>query len=390
MRGMFWLVLVTILTLACRPVPAAKMDASRVFQATVGLMDTSRFIAIRSAYAASDGTVWIVWEDWGFGTAREPTWHVQRFSGAGARLGKDVSLFPRSGMVNLTAVFPVGTAPDGSLVVDFEPRSPDGEGRKRLAKISPSGSSEISDVLPPHFLGQPFVDRDGIAHLVLAPLSRVNYLQVDVSAKGLPVVRSLDYDQPSDGFASAPDYLKWGAGRRSMPGEIAFLSEQRGRLLVATPRHDSSGLLYSVYRIRTRTLALIDSGLVSLTRDVYRKWSGPVIPTTVIVPAGKSGYWIFSPTSDTPPSPTVIAYRLAPDLKVIRPTAVATDEAEPFAAAPADAVVSLWSSFTARDRWGNGAWVVPAKVQLNFIAFDGDGQLYAQTFNDSITSRVTK
>jgi hypothetical protein len=64
--------------------------------------------------------------------------------------------------------------------------------------------------------------------------------------------------------------------------------------------------------------------------------------------------------------------------------------AEPFVAVPRGAAVSAWSKFAFKERWENGAWVVPAKLKLSFIAFDGDGRLYTQTFEDSITSRVTK
>jgi hypothetical protein len=67
------------------------------------------------------------------------------------------------------------------------------------------------------------------------------------------------------------------------------------------------------------------------------------------------------------------------------------DTAGPFAAAPAGAVVSLRVNWhMSHDTWENGVWVVPNKLELSFIAFDGDGRLYTRTFEDSITSRVTK
>ncbi len=352
-------------------------------------MDTTRFNDIRSVYASSDGTVWVVWVDWGFGDARAPSWHAQRFSGSGARLSGDISLFPRQGMMDMTTVLPVGTTPDGSLVVDFERHMPHGE--KRLAKIGANGSVQVSDALPNHFPGTPFVDRGGLAHLVAPYLSQVSYAQVNLNARGLPVVRSLNYDQPFGGHASAPEYLRWSLGARGRPIEIAFFGEGTGRIVVATGKDNPVDSFCNLYRVATKTLALVDSGSINLRRDVYRTWSGPAIPRTMIGQAGKSGYWIFAPTLDTPPAPTVVAYRIAPDLKVIHPTVVATDAAGPFAAAPAGAVVSLRLNWhRANARWENGVWVVTSKLDISFFAFDGDGRLYTQTFEDSITSRVTK
>jgi hypothetical protein len=286
------------------------------------------------------------------------------------------------------SVLPIGTTGDGSLVVDVAPLA--SEDRRRLARISPGGATEATGVLPPHDLDKSFVDRDGIAHLVLAGYSEVDYMQVDMTVKGLPVVRRLDYDQSFDAYASAPGYLRWALRRRVKPNEFVFFGGEPGRLMVATPRQDSSGSFFRVYRVVSKTLALIDSGTVSLARDVYRTWSGPAIPRAALVPAGRSGYWLFARTTDTPPSPTVVAYRLGPDLKVIRPAAVEASLVQPFAAAPADAAVSVQCPFTRKERWEDSVWVVPVRLLLSFTAFGGDGQIYSQAFEDSVTSRVTR
>ena len=365
---------------------AAKIDAERVFQAAVGFLEPDRFKAVRSAYAAPDGAIWIVGVDWNWGRGRRD-WYVRHLGSDGSCPRGDMPVFPCSETGLLTGVVPVGTMPDGNLVVDLMEMTP--EGKQRLAKVSPSGATAVSDVLPSHGPHEPFVfiDRDGVAHLVVGSTGPAEYAQVDMAAKGMPVIRMLDYDQPFNGYASVPGYLRWRPWRGE-PLLLAFCSERSGRILAATLTPNDSFSHLHLYRVNTKTLALVDSGAIHLTRDVYRAWSGPTIRRTVIVPADKSGFWVYRPMPDTSPAPTIVAYRVQPDLKVVRPTAVDAGTAKPFDAASADAVVSIECPYVPPRTYGGGK--VQVKLRLKFTAFGSDGQLYYQAFEDSLTSRVTE
>jgi hypothetical protein len=219
----------------------------------------------------------------------------------------------------------------------------------------------------------------------------------------MPVVRTLSYDSPYKQYASVPEYLRWeyGEGGKRLPFGSSFFSEGRGRMLVAKATFAPSDTCFHLYRIDTKTLAVIDSGTADLRRDVYRVWSGPTIGRTTIVPAGESGYWVFTltsnkeywrafmPVSDTP-APTVVAYRFSRDLKAVHPTRAVRVEAKPFASAKQDGVVSVTSASRGIPRYELGTRAMLTTLKLDFAAFDRDGELYTQTYEDSITSRVTK
>jgi len=268
--------------------------------------------------------------------------------------------------------------PDGSLVVDVMERNP--EGKQHLAKIGRSGATEMTGVLPAHGPHEPlvFVDDDGVAHLIRGgPVH--GYAQVDLAAKGLPVVRYLDYSKPFNGLVSAPAYLRWEPYVSLV--SLAFHSEGRRQVLAATLTRDDSLSNYHFYRVNTKSLSLIGSGAVHRITDVYRRWTGPTIPRAVLVPAAGSGYWLFVPTNDTPPLPTVAVYRICPDLRVVSPAVNEMSAVQPLSAAPRGAVVVVRTLF---DHRGSRE-----KLKLEFIALAADGRLCTQTFEDSVSSRVT-
>jgi len=158
---------------------------------------------------------------------------------------------------------------------------------------------------------------------------------------------------------------------------LAFCSEGRRQVLAATLTRNDSLSSYHFYRVNTKTLSLIDSGAVHRITDVYRRWTGPIIPRAALVPAAGTGYWPFVPMNDTPPLPTVVAYRVGPDLKVVRPVVIEASAVQPLSTAPVGAVVVVRTLFDHHDKW--------EELKLEFIAFGANGQLYAQSFEDSLT-----
>jgi hypothetical protein len=133
---------------------------------------------------------------------------------------------------------------------------------------------------------------------------------------------------------------------------------------------------------------LVDSAQIHPDLDVFRSWTGPRIPRTKIVPAGKSGYWFFTPTSDSPPAPTVVAYRIGPDLRVERPAVVDAGVEEPFVSAPEDAVSVIDCPPRPWREHSQGRVLV--QLDLRFIAFGSDGRLYVGGLSDSLLSRVAE
>ena len=384
------------------PAPAAAIDARQISRAVFDLLVPDKAVTVSSIWVAPDRTVWIVWANLGNPrTGRGRDYFARKLSASGTRLGEDIPLLLDSGNRPLR-VDAVGITPDGSLVVDtdWDPLEP----LLRLARVHSGSSMAVSTTLPTHHMRDAFVDQDGLAHIVSSGRPGY-YVQVDLTKPDLPEILSLDYDQPFNGLASAPAYLRWKMSWNASPYGLAFLSEKQGRLLAAMRKLNDIRLVYHLYRIDSKTLALLDSSQINRFQDVYRTWTGPVIEKAVIVPAGRTGYWLFDPRSSSDtiasppgqdlkrdnPQPTVVAYRLGPDLKVIRPTIVASGVVRPFADAPPDAVVSVQTSYEyGITGWEHGTWVVPLKHKLEFYGFSSGGQLYTQSFEDSITSRVTE
>ena len=329
-------------------------------------------------------------------------------------MGKDILISPTRQLGWAANASIVGTAPDGSLILDVADLSP--LARMGLVKLGLNGTVEAREI-PRHDDHEVFVDRDGIAHILVADADQRtgNYVQMSVKAHGLPEVRAMSYDRRFKQFASVPEYLKWQAGSVDPPYGLSFFSEGRGRLLVAKATFAPGDTCFHLYRIDTKTLAVLDSGSADLRQDVYRTWNvgthrwsdstpldrlwwHPAVARTTIVPAGESGYWVFTPTSNpgyqrtfTPvsdtPAPTVVAYRFSRDLKALHPTRAVRAEAKPFASAKQDGVVSVSGLGYGIPRYEQGVQVVPTKVKLDFVAFDRDGELYLQTYEDSLTSR---
>jgi hypothetical protein len=383
MRGACRFVLAVLLTLACSTALAARMDAVRVFKGVKTLLSPRRFREIKSVYAASDGNVWAIGLDNGYGRRgvdRDPSWFVRRFNGAGKALGPEITPFPYFGGVGW--MVPVGTAPDGSLVVETENLiSVVDPPPQCLARISPTGATTSSGQLST--LGTPYIDRDGIVHAVTALDG--SYVQVSTAAPGLAVVRTLDYGQPFGGLDSTPGYLRWG-------GQLAFFSDEHQRLVVATRMMGRDGSRFRLCRVDTKALTLLDSGSLNVYQDTFRTFIGPhfPIPRLILVPAESSGYWLFMPTDATPPAATMFAYRLTHDLKVVHPHAEFVAGQRPFSEAPKDAAIIVQSGITSRDWREDGAWLANTKLKLEFIALGRDGEVYTQTLEDSVASRVTK
>jgi hypothetical protein len=376
-------VVLVLVAVSCGTALAARMDATRVFSGVRGLLNSERFREIKSVYAARDGTVWAIGLDKGYGRpgeGRDPSWFARRFSSTGKALGPEIALFPYHGGVGWVA--PVGITPDGSLVVETEAIiSVLDPPPQRLVRISPTGATTSSGQLST--LGAPYMDRDGIVHAVTAWDG--SYVQVNTAAPGLSVVRTLDYGQPFGGLDSTPGYLRWG-------GQLAFFSDEHQRLVVATRMMGRDGPRFGLCRVDTKTLALLDSGSLNVYQDTFRTFIGPhfPIPKPILVPAENSGYWLFMPTDATPPTANMYVYRLSHDLKVTHPCNQPWAGSRPFSQAPKDAVVIAQNWSTSRDWHENGAWLANTKLKLEFIAFGRDGQLYTQTLEDSVASRVAK
>lgn len=383
MRGTFRLALATILAVACGTAPAASIHAVRVFKGVKGLLSPRRFREIKSVYVASDGTVWAVGLDNGYGRpgeGRDPFWFARRFNGTGKALSQEIALFLYYGGVGWIA--PVGTAPDGSLVAETENLiSVADPPPLRLARISPTGAICSTGELPSSIT--PYVDRDGIAHVVATRAA--SYWQVDVATPSLTVVRTLSYGKPFGGLDTTPGYLRWG-------GQLAFISDGHQRLVVATRIMGRDGPRFRLCRIDTKTLALLDSGSLNVYEDTFRTFRAPrfPLPKSILAPGENSDYWLYMPTGAAPPAANTLVYHISHDLKVIHPHSQFLAGERPFSEAPKDAAIIVQSGSASRDRQENGAWLANTKLKLEFIAFGRDGQLYTQTLEDSVASRVTK
>jgi len=374
MRGTFRLALATILALACGA-QAAKLDARRVFRAALDFLEPGKFREVTSVYAASDGTVWILGVDWNWGGGGG--WYARRLSSEANRLGSEIPLsFAESRLRRLGSAWPIGTLPDSSLVLDID----DGVNFSYLGKVSPGGVCEAK--LSTAYYAGPFVDRVGMIHGVLGS----RYMQVDATQPGMPTARRLNWGQPADSWTTPSPPPAWLIGWRDRP--TALLSEESGRMLVATRRTSDSNAPFIVYRVDTKTLAVVDSGLIDPAWDAYRVWTSPVKLGMVLVPAGDSGYWLFAPTGDSSPAPVAVAYSVRRDLKAMRPYVPVVGRVRPFYAAPADAVVVIHCPLTPSRKRGGSE--VRVKLKLDFTAYGSDGLLYAQSLEDSVTSRVTK
>jgi hypothetical protein len=358
---------------ASKGVAAPIVNAEGVFGAVTRMLSADGLKQVAYVYATSDGTFWVTGLRPGLGGLGPPEWFARRFSGTGTALSPEVTTSSLPGF----SVIPVGAAPDGGLVADIL-GYPEERGQF-LARVSPTGKIALTKGLPEHDLHGPYVDRDGLAHVV----GRATYTQVAMTARGLPVIRTLVYKRPFGPQESVPGYLRWG-------GQLAFLSDERRRLLVATRMMGRDGPRFRLCRVDTKTLALYDSGSINVYQDTFRTLRGPVfqMPKPLIVPADGSGYWLFVPNADTPPSANIWAYRLGPDLKVIRPPKADTVAPRPFSDAPSSAVVRIQCFHRTRERRENGVWVVPSTLALDFVAFGRDGQVYTQTLRDSFTNRV--
>ena len=406
------LLILTLFLGIVRSAEPAKLNAERTFRAAMDFLQPDRDRVIPDVYRARDGTTWLLCVDWGTEAPGDESTFARRLSSAGDHLGEDIVLSPTRQLAYACNALIVGTAPDGSLILDQEEV---GGERERLVKIGLNGRVEKRDV-PRHDDRQVFVDRDGIAHILVtrAGPGVENYLQVGANVRSLPVVKSLSYDRPFKQFASAPEYLRWEAGGEGAPFAMSFFSEGRGRILVAKANFGPTDSCFHLYRIDTKTLAVIDSGSADLSRDVYRTWSfpaygpsdsafwsrylRPAIAGTKIVPAGESGYWVFT-TTRTPgywwrftpvsatPAPTVVAYRFSRALKAVHPSSVTRAEVRPFTSAKQDGIVSVSGLGNGIPRYEHGTRVVPTNLKLDFVAFDRDGELYMQTYEDSLTSR---
>jgi hypothetical protein len=362
---------------------ASRGDGGRAFEAASSFLKPDRFREVRSVCPASGGSIWVVGVDWGWGQGGQ--WYACLFGKSGERLSGEIPLLPTQGLTRLNNVVPIGTLQDGSLVLDIAEEGPDNY--RHLAKVRSDGLTEVTGVIPPHRTGQPYVDHDGVAHILVTRRHIQGYMQVDMTAKGLPTVLSLVYSQPFAGLSSAPDYLRWEDGLPGCPLEGGFFSDGPRRLLVATTKGKRDDSVCYLYRVDSKTLALLGAGQLNLARDIFREWSGPVVGRTLIVRSGSGGYWLFTSTGDAPPKPTVVAYRLKQDLTPVRPSVAAAVAAEPFDEAPDDAVVSVFCPTPQhKELPTSGGRAVQVTLLLKFAAFGSDGRLYYQAREDSFPS----
>ena len=356
-------------------IAAAEVSAEKVFGAVTGMLRTDGFKVVTHVYPAPDGAFWVTGLSFGLGGPQAISWFARRFSSTGAALGPGAST---NSLPDLMPT-PVGTTSDGGLVADVL-GFPENRGQF-LAKVSPTGTIDLTKRLPPHHQVDSYVGRDGLVHLV----GNEAYTQVDMTRRGLPVVRTLVYERPFGRQESVPGYLRWG-------GQLAFLSDGDRRLLVATRMMGCDGSRFRLCRVDTKTLALLDSGSINVYEDTSRTWRGPEFrtPQTFLVPTDDAGYWLFVANYDPPPAGNIWAYRVGPDLKPVRPREANTVASKSFSEAPSSSVVRIQCTHRTQRLSENGAWVVPSVLTLDFVAFGCDGQVYVQTLTDSFTIRVNQ
>jgi hypothetical protein len=375
MRGTFRLAIVTLLALTFGTAPAAMIDADRVFHAALDFLEPGTFRQVTSVHVASDGTVWVLGVDWNWGGGGK--WYARRLSSEASRLGSEIPLsFAEPRLRRLSSAWPIGTLPDSSLVLYID----DGMDFLYLGKVSPGGVCEAR--LSRDYNAGPFVDHDGMIHGVWED----RYMQVYATQPGMPIALRLNWGQPADSWMTPSTPPAWLIGWRDRP--TALLSEETGRMIVASRRTRDDKSPFVLYRVDTKTLAVVDSGLIDPARDAYRVWTRPVNLGMVLVPAGESGYWLFVPTGDSSPAPVAIAYSVRRDLKAVRPSVPVAGRVRPFYAAPANAVVFIDCPLTPPRKRGGSE--VTVRLKLDFTAYGSDGLLYAQSLEDSVTSHRLK
>lgn len=352
--------------------PAAKLDAAQIQRAALDFLAPGKFREIRFVHAARDGTVWVLGAEWDWrGGTRG--WYARRLGGDGVQLGNDVVLsVPGLGQRAPGSVKPIGTLPDGSLIVVID----DGINFLYMGRIRPDGATESRPI--PQYCCLPLVDHDGTVHLVAPD----RYIRVDATATGMPTVQSLAFGQSPGSPVLTQDNFRWERDCRDK--QAVLYDDGPGQILVAVRMPDQNTRLY---RVSTKTLAIVDSGSVNSSRDVYRTWSDPLIAGMTISPAAESGYWLFLATGHNMPAP-VAAYRLWPDLSLVRPKAGTAAMVKPFSAAPPQAVISIGCPHVPPKRYSEVT--VQIKLELELTACGSDGQLYTQTFEDSVRTHKSE
>jgi hypothetical protein len=353
--------------------PAAKLDAAQIQRAALDFLVPGEFREIRFVHAARDGTVWVLAAEWDWRGGRKG-WYARRLGADGVQLGNDVVLLV-PGLVQMVpgSVKPIGTLPDGSLIVVID----DGINFLYMGRIRPDGATE--SIMIPQYCCLPLVDHDGTVHLVAPD----RYIRVDATATGMPTVQSLAFGQSPGNPVLTQDNFRWERDCRDR--QAVLYDDGPGQILVAVRMPDQNTRLY---RVSTKTLAIVDSGSVNSSRDVYRTWAEPAPARIILTPARESGYWLFLPTVNAQSTPVVVAYRLRPDLSPVRPTAVAATAVMPFSTTPPEAVTSVVCQYVPPKRYSGVD--VQVKLKLEFMAYSSDGQLYAQTFEDSVRTHKSE
>jgi hypothetical protein len=350
----------------------------------LSLLKTDDFREVRSVYASASGTIWVLGVDWGsrWRDQEAGNWFALRLDRSGATIGPEIALTPGLGFAarGIREIIPVGEMPDRSLAVAVQEDLMDAP--PRLAIIGTGGVSAVTGPMPYFDMYDWYLDHSGIAHLTAGPSRRLNYLQVDIRSSLNPVIRSVSYGRPRDTAVTTPGYLRW-------RGATGFFDEGQGRLLVATAWLDRYALNMRLYRVNRQTLALIDSANIDPVADVHQAWTGlprgwPALSGPRIVPAGKSGYWIYRFRADSSSlSTTVWAYLVRPDLSPVRPETSTRLPALPFSSTPSGALVNVFGQGSFGPVWAADRTSLVTDLSLEFLGFDERGRVYHEAYVDS-------
>jgi hypothetical protein len=354
-------------------------DTKAIADAAARLNMPGSFQSALDAFATPGGHVWLVARDFCYkyvdGTLdyslhrRKLTYRL--VDSRGVQVGRDI-VISLPGNPGISNSAPVASLYDGSLVVTCV-----AEGGVRLARIDTEGVLVVSDSFPQFDLGSNgFIDRHGLIHIAGGNRG-VDYMQVNTIPRCMPTVRQLKYADRFGTADSAPFWMRWKGSSDGEAGLIAGCDEDSGRLVVAA--HAVSDSFIRLCRFDTKTLRVMDSGLIYLDHDVHHLIQDSTIWSLTLVHSDSGGFWLFIPGDVLwPYHPMMVrAYRLSHDLTPLRPTVVGRDSVRPFGQAPEGSLLAYrLIEHLPKERYSKSGYSRSGTFGLHFTACGSDGRLY--------------
>jgi hypothetical protein len=348
-----------------------------------------------AAFAAPNGQVWLVAKDRGYMyvdgflncSESRNRLTCRLIDRRGVQVGRDIPI-SIPGEPAVTNACPLEVLYDRSLVLAcrFDKRS----GRTRLVRIDSTGVVAVSGPVPDYTLHwDAVIDRQGLLH-VAGPRRGVDYMQINTLSPGMPTVRQLKYSDRFGPVDSAPFWMRWKGDNEGLTNAFACCDEDSSRLVVATIAQSDSFI--RLCRFNTKTLEVLDSGLVYRGRDVHHAIQDNTLGGLTLVHSDSGGFWLFLPGGMSPDHPRAVrVYRLSHDLATLHSGAVWRDSVRPFSQAPEGSLLDyrLFPQLS-KERYSKSGYSLSGTFGLYFTACGSDGRLYETQEERSAKLEVLK